>query len=149
MFSFASKIIAPTVLFATAATTLRPRYSHCETKKDEADNDWSGWMSSASPFYMHTNPRSWVDDWDGRQGRVDNSDNKKIIRRKHVILMVRHGQYVSADSDEGRILTSKGREQATITGRRIRDLVESKKLPPIKRVYYSTMQEQQRLPIYS
>lgn len=45
----------------------------------------------------------------------------KPTATRHVIL-IRHGQYVASDDDRFRILTDLGRQQATITGQRLKDL---------------------------
>ncbi|XP_025088862.1 serine/threonine-protein phosphatase PGAM5, mitochondrial-like isoform X2 [Pomacea canaliculata] len=48
---------------------------------------------------------------------------EKTAKATRHLILVRHGQYVdSATSDEGRILTALGRQQAEITGQRLRDL---------------------------
>lgn len=48
-------------------------------------------------------------------------DEAKPTATRHVIL-VRHGQYVSHDDDKYRVLTDLGRQQATITGERLKTL---------------------------
>jgi hypothetical protein len=58
--------------------------------------------------------------------------NKPKKRRTHCILLIRHGQYVTADTDQGRVLTPLGRQQASLTGQRLEALLASKKLPPVK-----------------
>ena len=62
----------------------------------------------------------------------DAAPTKPRKRRTHCILLVRHGQYESADTDEGRVLTPLGRQQASLTGQRLEALLDAKKLPPIK-----------------
>ena len=67
------------------------------------------------------------------------------------IVLIRHGQYVekpvkdvnltSSDCshDSQQVLTELGRKQATLTGMRLKELLESEILYPIDTVYYSTM----------
>lgn len=55
------------------------------------------------------------------------------------VILIRHGQYVSGRTDEECVLTKLGREQCTLTGKRLKELVDSKQIPPIQRVLYSTM----------
>lgn len=57
----------------------------------------------------------------------------------HCVVLVRHGQYETADSDAGRVLTPLGRKQAALTGQRLNLLLETNKIPPCKHLYYSTM----------
>jgi serine/threonine-protein phosphatase PGAM5 len=64
---------------------------------------------------------------------------KKKRKARHQIVLIRHGQYESGASDELRVLTALGREQARKTGVRVRELVDAKRLYPIRYVYYSTM----------
>jgi broad specificity phosphatase PhoE len=82
--------------------------------------------------------------------------------------LIRHGQYISNPSSKGMmqkeqkdevlltkqekdfyartkdanpncVLTDLGREQASLTGERVKNLLESGVLFPIKKLYYSTM----------
>jgi len=67
-------------------------------------------------------------------------EEEKNRRLVHTLILVRHGQYVlDGKGDHGKVLTPLGREQAALTGKRIKQLVDGKQLYPIKYVYYSTM----------
>ena len=67
------------------------------------------------------------------------------------IVLIRHGQYVEKPEedcsinnsdcsyDSQQVLTELGRKQATLTGLRIKELLEAEVLYPIDTVYYSTM----------
>ena len=67
------------------------------------------------------------------------------------IVLIRHGQYVEKPKedcsinnsdcsyDSQQVLTELGRKQATLTGLRIKELLEAEVLYPIDTVYYSTM----------
>ena len=77
---------------------------------------------------------AWDDNWDG----LKNSQLKDGKRR--TIILVRHGQYETADDDKGRVLTPLGREQAECTGKRLAILLgQEAEYPPLENVYYSTM----------
>lgn len=95
--------------------------------------------------------QKWDDNWDFRAAaslikplkenatpEMENEYNKKL--EKHTskavrhILLIRHGQYIYGDNDELRKLTELGREQATLTGKRINELAI-----PIDNIVVSTM----------
>jgi hypothetical protein len=73
----------------------------------------------------------WDDSWDGKERNPHGA--------VHQIVLVRHGQYVTAKGDENKVLTPLGREQACITGKRLRELLDAGVIHPIDTVYYSTM----------
>jgi serine/threonine-protein phosphatase PGAM5 len=75
----------------------------------------------------------WDADWDGLDP-ISTGDKEEDRRRKrklrkegvtrHVIL-IRHGQYTEQEKlDENRILTPLGRQQADLTGRRLKEMIE-------------------------
>lgn len=72
---------------------------------------------------------------------IKQKDEKKKELVNHHIILIRHGQYEqnNGNSDEKRVLTELGREQARITGRRLKELSDAKLIHPIKYIYYSTM----------
>ena len=75
----------------------------------------------------------WNKNWDGLhpESTGDDEEDRRILRRlrkkgvtRHIIL-VRHGQYDETyKDDEKRILTSLGREQAHLTGKRIAEMMQ-------------------------
>ena len=76
----------------------------------------------------------WDNNWDGRSpaSTGDHDEDRRRMRQirkegvtRHIIL-VRHGQYdETAKDDSQRKLTPLGRQQADLTGRRLRELVEA------------------------
>lgn len=87
----------------------------------------------------------WDKNWDMRGGGVQKEGRSKVV---HSVVLIRHGQYEQSPSNPGddsltkdsyRVLTSKGRVQASETGRRIQQMIDARLLPPIGFVYYSTM----------
>lgn len=72
--------------------------------------------------------------WDNQEG--SNSLKDSVYHR---VILIRHGQYVAADSDKERVLTALGRAQCNLTGQRLKELQNSGQIPPIKSVVYSTM----------
>ncbi|XP_047142028.1 serine/threonine-protein phosphatase PGAM5, mitochondrial isoform X1 [Hydra vulgaris] len=80
----------------------------------------------------------WDDDWDCRKIQIKkdllslepqeithslkNVDEKPKPTATRHVLLVRHGQYITKDSDEERILTDIGRQQAAATGVRLKSL---------------------------
>ena len=73
-------------------------------------------------------------------GDGDNKKNLRSGRRIHRIYLVRHGQYVHGKTDEEKKLTDLGREQAQITGKRLKTLLDNMKdHPPLTKVVFSTM----------
>lgn len=123
--------------------------------------DWVGGFSEEGKFYYYNNRtgesswacpcREWDSNWDMREpvetkcddnnGDSGDEKNKKKRAKKacHQIILIRHGEYVSADSDRDRVLTARGREQARLAGRRLQELVDAGTVYPIRRVFYSTM----------
>lgn len=77
----------------------------------------------------------WDNNWDKREcdskSGKDGEEKKKSKAARHIIL-VRHGQYVHGKTDEDRILTALGKEQADLTGQRLKSL-------NISSIYESTM----------
>jgi hypothetical protein len=75
---------------------------------------------------------SWDTKWDGR------SPNKH--QATHQIVLIRHGQYVhEPENDAENVLTELGRKQADLTGRRLKELINTGIVLPVRSVYYSTM----------
>eukprot|EP00525_Craspedostauros_australis_P002385 CAMPEP_0198132610 /NCGR_PEP_ID=MMETSP1442-20131203/58688_1 /TAXON_ID= /ORGANISM="Craspedostauros australis, Strain CCMP3328" /LENGTH=302 /DNA_ID=CAMNT_0043793655 /DNA_START=16 /DNA_END=921 /DNA_ORIENTATION=- len=75
----------------------------------------------------------WDDNWDGKKPELtgDSEQNRQRMRKirkegvtRHIIL-VRHGQYEEDHKDETKkILTPLGREQADLTGKRLREMLD-------------------------
>ena len=80
---------------------------------------WAGSFSDSQGKYSGN---TWDWDWDNR-----NSGHGKGTR---TLIFVRHGQYVHAKTDLGKILTPLGREQAKLTGRRLNELYGSNSTVP-------------------
>jgi serine/threonine-protein phosphatase PGAM5 len=93
------------------------------------------WAGSHNEFQTKQFPgNSWAWNWDNRQ----NSHGKGT----RTLIFVRHGQYVHAKTDLGKVLTPLGREQARITGRRLNEIYGSNSIIPgnkIDNIIYSTM----------
>ena len=93
--------------------------------------------------------RKWVNDWDHRHP-AENSEtsiSKNSQKKTLHLIMIRHGQY-DMKGDKG--LTSLGREQADLTGKRIEDLGKSaiddfygKRKIRISRLYHSDVKRAQ------
>lgn len=77
----------------------------------------------------------WDADWDQKKG-PNMVPNGTVV---HTIVMIRHGQYTPGSCDEERVLTSLGREQAALTGKRLKELLDAKKLSPVRTFVCSTM----------
>lgn len=87
-----------------------------------------------------TRPLHWNDNWDGWQNRSgDRGATTPTATRRY--LLIRHGEYNNNNKTvkpSERKLTSLGREQALITGEKIRDLGL-----PIDKIFSSTMSRAQ------
>ncbi len=67
---------------------------------------------------------------------MNEGKDSKVI---HQIVLIRHGQYETASKeDKDRRLTALGKEQSTLCGIRLRELLDGKFVHPIKTIYYST-----------
>ena len=92
------------------------------------------WAGSFTDTVGKYSDNTWDWDWDNRQ-----SSHGKGSR---TLIFVRHGQYVNAKTDLGRVLTPLGREQAKLTGRRLNEMYGSSSSIPgrkIDNIVYSTM----------
>lgn len=79
-------------------------------------------------------------DWDHRNGIYESDPNTPVKGVVHQIVLIRHGQYMYKENgDERQVLTDLGRKQASCTGTRLTELIQSGIVHPIDRVYYSTM----------
>lgn len=94
----------------------------------------------------------WDSDWDRRdpkslvkplKGRLhddkdvkdhENQIEKATSKATRHLIFIRHGQYVMNDTDEERYLTELGREQAQLSGQRLKELNF-----PYDKIVYSTM----------
>lgn len=115
-------------------------FAYCDAPKESAPS-----VASAP---------KWDNNWDLRENK-----GSKAIRQ---IILIRHGQYVQGEKgDVSKVLTPlgklnevphnlhtsfntaltafTGREQATKTGKRLRELLDGKILFPVRSVHYSTM----------
>ncbi len=76
--------------------------------------------------------KRWDRNWD-----MNDDKGSKVT---HQVVLIRHGQYETAfNEDQDRHLTSLGKEQSTLSGIRLRELLDHKVIHSIKTVYYSTM----------
>ena len=82
-----------------------------------------------------SHPTPWDFSWDNRHTNQTNKSNSslKSTASRH-ILLIRHGQYHYAEDDADCNLTSLGREQLDLTGRRLKQLNL-----PYSHIFYSTM----------
>lgn len=63
----------------------------------------------------------WNSNWDWLQG---NPKYGACRAGRRSVILVRHGQYVYAEDDADRKLTALGREQATMTGKRLAEMLK-------------------------
>lgn len=97
---------------------------------------------SIVPDFNHDHEDKWNFNWDFMQTAYETKKAKlRDIDAKQVfvvrnILLIRHGQYILADEPEGKVLTELGKEQAKLTGERIKDMIGEAKLDTI---HVSTM----------
>jgi serine/threonine-protein phosphatase PGAM5 len=107
-----------------------------EGNSDTDDARMEEWYANIFPKrQLHVPTKAyplWDSNWDHKQPTplADTEDERKKLReiRKHGttrhIILVRHGQYDETHKeDEKRILTSLGREQADLTGKRIAEMI--------------------------
>ncbi len=65
----------------------------------------------------------WNSNWDHRQPTAKPGEEVSKPTAKRTLLLIRHGQYETWHEDRSkRILTALGREQAQLTGQRLKDL---------------------------
>ena len=71
-----------------------------------------------------TPPKVWDDNWDFRNyDKLDPKEEHKKPKATRYIVLIRHGQYnLKGEVDDERYLTEKGRQQADVTGQRLKDL---------------------------
>lgn len=81
-------------------------------------------------------PIQWNDNWDSKNDLFQQRNQKAI----HQIVLIRHGQYhhKPPESHEHK-LTELGLEQASLTGKRLQELLKAGIVYKINQVYYSTM----------
>ena len=89
------------------------------------------------PFPKVTpSPIAWNENWD-RKKEIQQKEKAKAV---HQIILVRHGQYHhEPQHDHEHVLTDLGKLQASLTGKRLQELLEAGIVHKINRVYYSTM----------
>lgn len=80
----------------------------------------------------------WDDNWDKRKALYLDKDSCKPTATRHYIL-IRHGQYnLNGSNDSEKKLTSLGREQAKLTGKRLETLLPGLGLN-VEEIFESTM----------
>lgn len=103
-------------------------------------NNWKkNWVVHASWTTSYEPSQRWNNNWDRREpgslvrppklkGEMDTQEYETRLKNctpkasRH-ILLIRHGQYFdNADNDKDRFLTSLGRSQADLTGKRLKEL---------------------------
>lgn len=92
--------------------------------------------TSPSKDFPTFNLKQWDYNWDKRKSLNADKNSRTLEKSKacrHIIL-IRHGQYHYFDDDAECHLTSLGRDQLDLTGRRLRQLNF-----PYSRIVYSTM----------
>lgn len=118
-----------------------------ENKKSGFQSDAEGDFHKLFPKRQLFQPKLeyplWDPNWDGKQPESTGDSNEDRRRARYVrkegvtrhIILVRHGQYDETEKeDEKRLLTKLGREQAELTGRRLREMMTgaSKEFGPCK-----------------
>ena len=66
------------------------------------------------------NNKEYCPDWDYNWDGLKTDESTKLYTK--TITFIRHGQYISAENDEDKILTDIGREQALVTGKRLANM---------------------------
>jgi len=78
-------------------------------------------------------PIEWDRNWDKRDPeslvQEQGEERAALIKAKtptaaRTLVLIRHGQYERGDKDEDQVLTPLGREQAELTGKRLKNLIE-------------------------
>lgn len=65
----------------------------------------------------------WDQNWDKRQPRVGDVENNNTSKVTRNIILIRHGQYnLDGKDDSERYLTTLGKQQAALTGKRLAEL---------------------------
>ncbi|XP_024083857.1 serine/threonine-protein phosphatase PGAM5, mitochondrial isoform X2 [Cimex lectularius] len=76
--------------------------------------------AESRPRTFPTEKRKWDSNWDFREG-LENGQDTKLAKR--FIILIRHGQYHTDGKTESEMkLTELGREQARMTGQRLKEL---------------------------
>ena len=96
-----------------------------------AVSSFNGYFTVSCDEGRNKDKISWNYNYDGME------DNHGKGTRTFV--MIRHGQYVQGEHDKDRILTELGRKQALATGKRLNTLLSKKYLPPLEKIYHSSM----------
>jgi hypothetical protein len=126
------------------------RSSSCDEKKDAKNSKlYSSFVNGPFPRSREsTSPVTWNDNWDFRHYDTSNQkvlphfSQKDQQRTKgiHQIVLVRHGQYHNThEFDYDHVLTDLGKAQATLTGKRLNELIEAGIVYKINNIFYSTM----------
>ena len=82
--------------------------------------------ASRNAFCDGKSPQKWNTNWDFREpSMLNDGDGGKLLRLPRTvrnIYLVRHGQYKDTPDDKDAVLTKLGREQAELTGIRLKEL---------------------------
>lgn len=150
MFRFSGRLQAVTSFFIlssglnqTCSPTICESFSTSDTTA--TSNRTTASQASYQKFVSGPFPRNpneelgvvWNENWDQRHDLYLKSN--KSLKGIHQIILIRHGQYIDEPEDHQRKLTDLGRLQATMTGKRLTELIEAGIIFKPKRIYYSTM----------
>lgn len=154
----AKKLVLGVGLASCGAAAAAAIFSYSDSHRAHAATSlgappsWWEWDKYAGSAVLNSVKSKWDFNWDAREpeslikplkgqfnDQDQNSYNEKLERAKAIatrhLILIRHGQYnLKGETDEERKLTPLGREQARLTGLRLKELDL-----PLTRIIQSTM----------
>lgn len=118
----------------SSSTTHQPYDGMLNDATTSKDDSFHGLFPKRQLWQPRVEYPLWDNDWDGRQPPSTGDPNEDRRRMRQVrkegvtrhIILIRHGQYdEESKEDDQRKLTPLGRQQADLTGRRLRELMEA------------------------
>lgn len=131
---FSSKLYRATALIAGVGSCGWYAYKH--DMRERVGTSLKAASTESTQRFRDVNGtfQRWDDNWDKRKILNLDKDAPKPTATRHYIL-IRHGQYnLKGATDSEKILTSLGREQAELTGKRLEELGLN-----VERIFESTM----------
>jgi len=144
-----------------AATGAARSYAVAHAEEEQASQTQTAWTRHTATYWYNsqTGESTWVEPeaasikpsnnavtglasgakWDKHWDKVEQGEGEGGKAVHHIVL-IRHGQYCAGtDDDVDRLLTEKGISQSLGTGKRLKELVDSGRVAPIKYFFNSTM----------